>query len=170
MLSSEALSSAPTTLSSIEKKITTLLSQAVTATAQETTNKTLLILDYPALLLATNPSITSTALSTLLLSLRTHPSVHSTLLTTPADGPFLSASQPDTNPNPTPIESETAAFTVQQAHSARSVLSVRELDTGAARDVSGVLRVTKGGKCDAETGEWEGLYLVGRDGGVKLVE
>ncbi|KAM0718303.1 hypothetical protein Q7P37_006635 [Cladosporium fusiforme] len=164
------LSSAPQTLSSIEKKITTLLSHASSTSSSSSSTKTLLILDYPALLLAANPTITSASLSTLLLTLRTHPSVHSTLLTTPADGPFLSASLPDTNTNPTPIESETAAFTVQQAHSARSVLSVRELDTGAARDVSGVLRVTKGGKCDGDVGEWEGLYFVGRDGGVKIVE
>lgn len=47
---------------------------------------------------------------------------------------------------------------------AERVLSVRELDTGAARDVSGVLRVTGGVR------EWEGLYVVGRDGGVRVVE
>lgn len=163
----DSLSPNPSSLSSVEKKITTALAQAQSS---NTSSKTLLILDYPSLLLTTTPSITSTALSTLILTLRAHPSVHSTLLTTPADGPFLSATQSDTNTAPTPIESETAAFTVQQAHSARSVLSVRELGTGAARDVSGVLRVTKGGKSDEEVKEWEGLYLVGRDGGVKIVE
>lgn len=163
---SDSLSTAPTSLPSLEKKITTAINQA----SSEEKNKVLLILDYPSLLLSTTPSVTSTALSTLLLTLRSHPSLHSTLLTTPADGPFLSASSPDVNTTPTPIESETAAFTVQQAHSARSVLSVRELDTGAARDVSGVLRVTRGGKSDEEVKEWEGLYLVGRDGGVKIVE
>jgi elongator complex protein 6 len=105
------------------------------------------------------------------MTLRSHPSVHSTLLALPADGPYLSAAQPDTaNTNPTPIESESAAFAVQQAHNARSVLSVRELGTGAARDVSGVMRITRGGKSDGEVREWEGLYLVGRDGGVKIVE
>lgn len=155
------------TLSSVEKKITAALGQAQ---ASSPSSKTLLILDYPSLLLATSPSLTSTALSTLLLTLRSHPAVHSTLLTTPTDSPFLSATQPDANAAPTPIESEAAAFTVQQAHCARSVLSVRELGTGAARDVSGVLRVTKGGKGDDEVREWEGLYLVGRDGGVKIVE
>lgn len=148
-------------LSSVEQAITSALAQA---------GNTLLILDYPSLLLATNPSITSTSLSNLILTLRSHPSVHSTLLTNPADGPFLSAALTDTNVSPTPVESESAAFAVQQAHSARSVLSVRELGTGAARDVSGVLRVTKGGKCDDDVREWEGLYLVGRDGGVKIVE
>lgn len=163
----DSLSPSTSTLSSIEMKITAALTQAQ---ASSLAAKTLLILDYPSLLLTTTPSLTSTALSTLILTLRSHQSVHSTLLTTPADGPFLSATQPDANAAPTPIESESAAFTVQQAHSARSVLSVRELGTGAARDVSGVLRVTKGGKSDEEVKEWEGLYLVGRDGGVKIVE
>lgn len=163
----DSLSPSPSSLSSVEKKITTALTQAQSGNPS---SKTLLILDYPSLLLATTPSLTSTALSTFILTLRAHPSVHSTLLTIPADEPFLSATQPDTNTAPSPIESETAAFTVQQAHSARSVLSVRELGTGAARDVSGVLRVTKGGKNDEEIKEWEGLYLVGRDGGVKIAE
>jgi elongator complex protein 6 len=163
----DSLSPSTSTLSSIEKKITAALAQAQ---ASNPAGKTLLILDYPSLLLTTTPSLTSTALSTLILTLRSHPSVHSTILTTPADGPFLSATLPDSNATPTPIESESAAFTVQQAHCARSVLSVRELGTGAARDVSGVLRVTKGGKSDEELKEWEGLYLVGRDGGVKIVE
>jgi len=160
-------STSTSTLSSIDKKITAALTQAQASNAN---SKVLLILDYPSLLLATTHSLTSTTLSTLILTLRSHPAVHSTLLTTPTDGPFLSATQPDADAAPTPIESESAAFTVQQAHSARSVLSVRELGTGAARDVSGVLRVTKGGKSDEEVKEWEGLYLVGRDGGVKIVE
>ena len=163
----ESLSPNPSTLSSVEKKITTALTQAQSGNAS---SKTLLILDYPSLLLATTPSLTSTALSTLILTLRSHPSVHTTLLTTPADGPFLSATQPDTNATPAPIESEAAAFSVQQAHCARSVLGVRELGTGAAKDVSGVLRITQGGKSDGDVKEWEGLYLVGRDGGVKIVE
>jgi elongator complex protein 6 len=163
----DSLSPSTSSLSSVEKKITAALTQAQASNAS---NKVLLILDCPSLLLATTPNLTSTALSTLLLTLRSHASVHSTLLTTPADGPFLSATQPDTNAAPTPIESEAAAFIVQQAHCARSVLSVRELGTGAARDVSGVLRVTKGGKSEDEVREWEGLYIVGRDGGVKIVE
>jgi len=163
----DSLSPSSSTLSSVEKKITAALTQAQ---ASNTSSKALLILDYPSLLLATTPSLTSTALSTLVLTLRSNPAVRSTLLAAPADGPFLSATQPDANAAPTPIESESAAFTVQQAHCARSVLSVRELGTGAARDVSGVLRVTKGGKSDESIKEWEGLYLVGRDGGVKIVE
>lgn len=70
---------------------------------------------------------------------------------------------------------------VQQAHNARVVMSCRELSTGAARDVSGVLRVTRGGDAysaddqgETTTGEMprecELLYLVNRDGTVKVFE
>lgn len=59
-------------------------------------------------------------------------------------------------------------------------MGVRALETGAARDVSGVLRITRGGGWE-EDGEGEGegmgmgrevelLYLVGRDGNVKVFE
>ena len=64
------------------------------------------------------------------------------------------------------------------------VISARGLDTGVARDISGVLRISRGGyhnviedECKAR-GELEGagleekecLYLVGADGGVKVFE
>lgn len=71
----------------------------------------------------------------------------------------------------TPLEVATANFLTTQAHAARMVMGVRELETGAARDVSGVLRVTRGGGWDDEGGEVcekELLYLVQRDGNVKV--
>lgn len=55
-------------------------------------------------------------------------------------------------------------------------MGVRALETGAARDVSGVLRITRGGGWgweEEEEGmgrEVELLYLVGRDGNVKVFE
>lgn len=62
-------------------------------------------------------------------------------------------------------------------------MGVRALETGAARDVSGVLRITRGGgyggweEEEEEEGEGMGmgrevelLYLVGRDGNVKVFE
>ena len=52
-------------------------------------------------------------------------------------------------------------------------MSVRELDTGVAKDVSGVLRVSKGAGESADEGaveERECLYFVGSDGGVKVFE
>lgn len=70
------------------------------------------------------------------------------------------------------------------AHLARIVLSVRELDTGGARDVSGVLRVSRGGawggfggnggegeeEGEGEFEERECLFFVGGDGGVRVFE
>lgn len=48
------------------------------------------------------------------------------------------------------------------------------LDTGTAKDVSGVLRITSGGQHDDEleeaVEEQELLYFVGGDGGVRVFE
>ena len=52
-------------------------------------------------------------------------------------------------------------------------MSIRGLDTGVAKDVSGVLRVSKGGGESAEEGdveERECIYYVGSDGGVTMFE
>lgn len=50
------------------------------------------------------------------------------------------------------------------------VMGLRLLDTGTARDVSGVLRITNGGARDQEVEERECLYFVAGDGGVKVFE
>ena len=58
------------------------------------------------------------------------------------------------------------------------VLSLRPLDTGKARDVSGVIRVSRGGAWDDDDAEeeneqqreLEALYFVQNDGGVKVFE
>lgn len=56
-------------------------------------------------------------------------------------------------------------------------MSLRLLDSGVARDVSGVLRITVGGQAEVqEDGDglkWddrEVLYFVGGDGGVRVFE
>ena len=52
-------------------------------------------------------------------------------------------------------------------------MSVRGLDTGVAKDVSGVLRITRGVGEYADSGsveEREWLYYVGPDSGVKVFE
>jgi len=72
------------------------------------------------------------------------------------------------------MDIETAAFATQQAHAARCIMSARELASGAAKDVSGVLSITLGGEYDVEEKsnvdlrEMEMLYLVQRDGAVKV--
>lgn len=180
--------SSPSNLSTshplIHQSLTKLLSSSTTPSL-----KILLILDAPDILLTTPPS-TSTSLPTLLLTLRSHPSIHSTILSVSADWPLISGatqhhpqitSQAATT---TPLEISSAAFVSTQAHLSRWVMGVRALETGAARDVSGVLRITRGGGWGGggdggweEDGDGEGmgrevelLYLVGRDGNVKVFE
>jgi elongator complex protein 6 len=71
----------------------------------------------------------------------------------------------------TSLEKDHASLVLSLAHEAEMLISLRLLDTGTARDVSGVLRVTPGG---GATGlvqeEKELLYFVGADGGVRVFE
>ena len=77
----------------------------------------------------------------------------------------------------TPLETDHAAFLLSLAHQADSIMSLRLLDSGTARDVSGVLRITVGDQ-PADTKQdgpkkmedKELLYFVGGDGGVKVFE
>ena len=139
----------------------------------------MLVLDNPDVLLALGLA-SAQDLSTTLLKLRRM--VHATIVTCAADTPILAAAAAASPAGgegaPTPLEAESAAFAVQQGHSAEVVVSARELETGAAKDVSGVLRVTRGGAAFAreeeegveEVKEMEALYLVQRDGNVKVFE
>lgn len=57
------------------------------------------------------------------------------------------------------------------AHDAEMVMSLRLLDTGTAKDVSGVIRITRGGaEAERRIEEKEYLYHVGGDGGVRVFE
>lgn len=73
----------------------------------------------------------------------------------------------------TSLEREQAALVLGQAHAADQVVSLRRLDTGAAADVSGVLRVATraggGGGGGGGDGE-ELLYHVSSDGSVRVFE
>ena len=92
--------------------------------------------------------------------------VHSTILSLSADYALVSGNQ-------TPLERDHAALLLNVAHEANFIVSLRLLDTGTARDVSGILRITAG---DQEVQslqrieEKELLYFVGGDGGVKVFE
>lgn len=81
----------------------------------------------------------------------------------------LSADDPLLHTQNTTLEKEHAAFVLGQAHVADRALSLRMLDTGTARDVSGVVRITgEDGEGAKGNGEW--LYFVGGDGSVKVFE
>ncbi|QPG94590.1 hypothetical protein C2857_006481 [Epichloe festucae Fl1] len=89
--------------------------------------------------------------------------VHATVMTVSADDPLLHAQT-------TTLEREHAAFSLSLAHEARCVMALRLLDTGTARDVSGVVRMTGGGKGAGGEGDAEYLYHVSGDGGVRVFE
>lgn len=160
------------------------ISTAIQSLSTTTQNRKIhLILDEPTILLATGTTTTHD-LNKSILHLRSK--VHSTTIVCSADLPFLSAAQGSVSPHAppssasTPLETETAAFTVQQAHNARLLMACRGLATGTAEDVSGVLRVTRGADAystaNVDAGsqdvpkECESLYLVNRDGSVKVFE
>ena len=75
------------------------------------------------------------------------------------------------------MEADHAAFLLSVAHDADFTMGVRLLDTGTARDVSGVIRITVGDKAAEDDRdvqrrieEKELLYFVGGDGGVRVFE
>ncbi|KAI9788186.1 MAG: hypothetical protein M1835_002406 [Candelina submexicana] len=137
--------------------------------------RVLLVLDQPDLLLAaTEDDIGAVGMMAMIMGLREY--VHSTVVTLAADSPL-------TQSPTTPLEIQHSAFLVTLAHQASYVMSLRLLDTGTAKDVSGVMRVTMGpegvdggGRDGEEEGgdvgveERELLYYVGGDGGVKVFE
>ncbi|KAG9233685.1 hypothetical protein BJ875DRAFT_442008 [Amylocarpus encephaloides] len=131
-------------------------------------SKVLLVIDQPDLILATTgDEIGPVHLGNVLLDLREE--VHSMLVTLSADAPSALAQQ-------TRLEIDHAAFLLSVAHQADMTLSLRRLDSGTARDVSGVIRITTGeGQCENDrlqkrVEERELLYFVGGDGGVKVFE
>ncbi|KAI0172371.1 hypothetical protein GGR52DRAFT_544242 [Hypoxylon sp. FL1284] len=127
--------------------------------------RTVLIIDQPDLLLAASEdAISSQALRETLLDLRDK--VYASIFVLSADEPLISSQA-------TSLEKDHAALAISIAHDARLVISLRMLDTGAARDVSGVLRVTPGGGVDdgvEVVEERELLYFVAGDGGVRVFE
>ncbi|KAM5346887.1 hypothetical protein ACJ41O_009892 [Fusarium nematophilum] len=125
-----------------------------------TSRKVLIVDQLDALLAITEESTTSLALQNLVLFLRSL--VHSTLLTLSADTPLVAAQA-------TTLEREHASLALSTAHAADAVLALRMLDTGTARDVSGVVRITGPG-VGGMGGPAEFLYHVAADGGVRVFE
>ncbi|KAH7158066.1 hypothetical protein B0J13DRAFT_187813 [Dactylonectria estremocensis] len=124
-----------------------------------TTRKVLVVDQLDALLAVTDETTTSLTLQNLLLSLRSL--VHSTVATLSADTPLVAAQA-------TSLEREHACLVLSTAHAADAVLALRMLDTGVARDVSGVVRLTGPAIDGGEPAEF--LYHVAADGGVKVFE
>ncbi|KAL4884718.1 hypothetical protein BJY04DRAFT_181862 [Aspergillus karnatakaensis] len=166
-------------MDALEKDITTIINQlkALCSGEAEEGSDVLLVVDQPDLVLAaTGPSkgIGATEMGEWLMGLQQAAS--STLVTISADSPLIHNASVFAHQTATPLETEHAAFSVGLAHRAEMVIQLRNLETGAARDVSGVLRVSKGGawgqrdSAGAEESweEKEVLYFVQRDGGVSV--
>ena len=131
-------------------------------------SKTIVIMDGLDFLLASRPSFTNLALSRTIMTLRQY--VHNIIVTSSADYPLLHNS----SSSAAPLEGEHRAFVTTMAHQSRMVVQLRSLGTGAAKDISGVLRVSAGGAHDEskdddaafEEAEW--LYQVRGDGSVRI--
>lgn len=96
--------------------------------------------------------------------------VYSSIISASADYPLIQRQQ-------SPLEIDHAAFVMSIAHEADLIWGVRELDTGSARDVSGVLRITRGPAIERnervpgeDFEEKELLYFVAGDGGIRVFE
>ena len=92
-----------------------------------------------------------------------------TIITASADQPLLQSPS-------TPLEKDHAAFVTSLAQQAYFVASLRPLSTGVAKDVSGVIRITRGAEADelenegSTVEERELLYHVQGDGNVRVFE
>lgn len=97
-------------------------------------------------------------------------SANALVLTCSADSPLLHNS----HNSATPLERNHAAFLASMAHQSNWIMQLRGLNTGTAKDVTGVLRISKGGayeeeenaKTELEDGEC--LYQVKGDGSVRI--
>lgn len=157
-------------------QLKTTLSSAISALTGTPQRKTLLVIDSPDILPALYPTISPSALTSLFLTLHTLPSVSHVLVHLQSDSPLLNLSTP-----PQPLELAQHNLLVRTAHMSRRILGVRVLDTGVARDVSGVVRVTENkvgwmglgfeneGANEDDKGK-EFLYQVKGDGSVKVFE
>lgn len=128
------------------------------------------ILDGLDFLLASQPSITTLSLFQLVSTLRSRSSA--IILTVQADSPLL-------HNTVTPLETNHAHLVTSLAHQSQYVWQLRGLDTGSAKDVSGVVRVSKGGGWEEDDGDHgrnreeqlsdgEWLYQIKGDGSVRI--
>jgi len=151
----------------IESTIRSAIVHRPSSISDEPGTKTTLIIDGIDFLLASQQSITALILSQLLTNLRKY--ADQMILGCSADGPLLH----NAIASATPLEMEHLAFVTIMAHQSHTTMQLRSLDTGAAKDVSGVLRISRGGLYesteDIDSGsEYEWLYQVKGDGGVRL--
>ncbi|CAO1600010.1 hypothetical protein XANCAGTX0491_003716 [Xanthoria calcicola] len=137
--------------------------------AKATSTRILIVIDGIDFLLAAT-EITVEDLLDCIMELRENQHVYSSIISASADYPLIQRQQ-------SPLEIDHAAFVMSIAHEADLIWGVRELDTGSARDVSGVLRITRGPAIERnervpgeDFEEKELLYFVAGDGGIRVFE
>ncbi|KAF3314961.1 hypothetical protein TWF173_004181 [Orbilia oligospora] len=89
-----------------------------------------------------------------------------TTILLPSDSVLL-----QTSPSSTPLELSHANLVISLGHTADAILSLRLLDTGVAKDISGVLKVTRGAGNLGETGgivEEKEMLFYESDAGVRI--
>lgn len=128
-----------------------------------------IVIDGIDCLLALNPSLGATQVLALLTDIQSR--VRNLIVTCSADSALLH----NIEPGSTPIEVEGSTLVRSLAHQAGWVFACRPLGTGAARDVSGIIRVSRGGGDSSddeegggslEDGEW--LYQLKGHGSVRV--
>lgn len=172
------------------KGIYDIISRSLKSLTSSGAGKPMLVIESPDILLAAT-SLPAYELWDFLLDLRENS--HSLVITLSADRPLLSpaislATNIFNNQQPPPplgagahtmLETQHSAFVGMVIHNAEWVIGLRLLDTGVARDVSGVLRITRGGIAqdgNEEVGrgaaekERELLYFLGEGGGVEIFD
>ncbi|KAL9587228.1 MAG: hypothetical protein Q9212_000387 [Teloschistes hypoglaucus] len=130
-------------------------------------NRVLLILDGIDFLLAATEARLDEILG-MIWELRER--VHASIVSMSANYPLLQSRH-------TSLEINHTALLMSLAHQARTIWAVKELDTGSARDVSGVLRISRGPAAEDDDqaegdrqDEKESLFFVAADGGVRVFE
>ncbi|OAL34364.1 hypothetical protein AYO20_06417 [Fonsecaea nubica] len=119
-----------------------LPSTSVPPTQPLETKKPLIILDGIDFLAACQPFLPIISVQAFLSTLRTQS--HALVVTCSADAPLMRIAA-STNEEGAPLERNHAHLVTAVAHQSRWVLQLRGLDTGSAKDVSGVIRASKGG-------------------------
>lgn len=130
-------------------------------------SKVVAIFDGIDFLLASQPKTTSDDVQRMLLGLRSR--IHSVVITCAADSGLLHK----IDASATPLELEHTTLVRSLAHQTRWLFQLRPLETGQSKEVSGSVRVSKGGAWenaenakDLDEGEW--LFHVNNHGGVKV--
>jgi elongator complex protein 6 len=132
------------------------------------TSKPTVIIDGLDLILASQPDINITRIQSFLGTIR---EMSNRLVISASGDSMLIHNRHD---SATPLEREHATFIASTAYQSLWVFQLRALDTGSARDVTGVLRVSRGGagqevagpQSGLEDAEW--LYQLKGDGSIRI--